>query len=269
MAQRTQVPQAQIDAAEAYESLFVPALFGEWAPKIVAAAQIRAGERVLDVACGTGVVAREALSCVEKDGSVAGVDPNGGMLEVARRLAPRVDWRQAAAEALPFADRSFDVVLCQFGLMFFTDRTLALREMMRVLAPQGRIAILVWDKIEQAPAFAILAALLEQSVGQRAADALHAPFNLGERSRLLDTFAAAQLSSVSIETHRGKARYPSLHSLVNAELRGWLPIMGVELSEGQIQSVLTAAEKALRPFVGLAGELSFDMSAHLATATRA
>jgi SAM-dependent methyltransferase len=268
MPETTPVLQAQIDAAQTYEALFVPALFGEWAPRIVAAAQVRSGERVLDVACGTGVAAREALSHVKEGGTVAGVDANAGMLEVARRLAPGVDWRQAVAEALPFADRAFDVVLSQFGLMFFTDRALALREMARVLVPQGRIAILVWDKIDQAPAFARLAALLEQSVGKRAADALHAPFNLGDQSRLREAFAAAQLPSVAITTHCGKARYPSIRSLVEAELRGWLPVMGVELSEDQIQSVLAQAEQALQPFVGAGGALSFDMSAHLAIATR-
>jgi ubiquinone/menaquinone biosynthesis C-methylase UbiE len=268
MAEKTTTPRAQIDAAETYESLFIPALFAEWAPRIVAAAQIRGGERVLDVACGTGVAAREALRLVAHGGSVAGVDSNGGMLEVARRLAPRVDWRQAAAEALPFGDGAFDVVLCQFGLMFFSDRTMALREMMRVLVPGGRVAILVWDQIDQAPAFATLAALLKQSAGQRAADALHAPFNLGDRSRLLETFAAAQIPSVAITTYRGKARYPSVRSLVEAELRGWLPVMGVDLSEDQIQSVLVASETALRPLAGAGGELCFDMSAHLATATR-
>ncbi len=268
MADKTTIPQAQIEAAETYENLFIPALFGEWAPRIVAAAQVRSGDRVLDVACGTGVAAREALSQVTKSGAVAGLDANAGMLEVARRRAPGVDWRQGTAEALPFADGSFDVVLCQFGLMFFADRTAALREMMRVLVPKGRAAILVWDKIDQAPAYATLAALLKQSVGQRAADALHAPFNLGDRSRLLDTFAAAQVNSVAIATHRGKARFPSLRSLVEADLRGWLPVMGVELTESQFQTVLMDAEQALRPLVGPKGELSFDMSAHIVTATR-
>ncbi len=103
--------QAQIDAAAAYEEFFVPALFGQWAPRVVDAAQIRSGDRVLDVACGTGVLAREAASRVAPSGSVAGVDLNPGMLEVAAQLAPAIEWRQGAAESLPYPDESFDAVI--------------------------------------------------------------------------------------------------------------------------------------------------------------
>jgi 2-polyprenyl-3-methyl-5-hydroxy-6-metoxy-1,4-benzoquinol methylase len=92
--------QAQIDSAKAYEELFVPALFQEWAPRVVLAAQIQSGHRVLDVACGTGVLAREAASCVGSTGFVAGVDPNPGMLAVAARLTPGVEWHQGTAESL-------------------------------------------------------------------------------------------------------------------------------------------------------------------------
>ena len=114
--------QAQITAAKACEEFFVPALFGEWAPRLAAIAQIQAGNHVLDVACGTGVLAREAASRVGPSGFVAGVDPSPGMLAVARALAPRIGWREAKAEALPYPDQCFDAVVSQFGLMFFTDR---------------------------------------------------------------------------------------------------------------------------------------------------
>src|SRR5262249_55468231 len=123
--------QAQIAAATAYEALFIPGLFGPWAPVVADLARIKSGDRVLDIACGTGVLAREAAARTGPTGHVAGLDPHAGMLAVARDLSPAIDWRDGTAEALPFPDRSFEVVVSQFGLMFFTDRDKAIREMLR------------------------------------------------------------------------------------------------------------------------------------------
>ena len=128
-------------AAEVYETFFVPALFAPWAPRVADAALLAPGQKVLDVACGTGVLAREAALRVAPDGTVTGLDRNEGMLAVARRAAPGLDWRSGVAEALPFPDRAFDAVVSQFGLMFFDDRAAALREMWRVLRPGGRLVL--------------------------------------------------------------------------------------------------------------------------------
>lgn len=107
--------QEQIAAATAYEERFVPALFQQWAPLVVRTAHIHPGNRVLDVACGTGVLAREAASQVGASGHIAGLDITPGMLEVARRIAPAIAWHQGTADALPFPNRSFDAVVSQFG----------------------------------------------------------------------------------------------------------------------------------------------------------
>ena len=130
--------QAQVDAAKVYESLFVPALFGQWAPEIGDAARVQPGQRVLDVACGTGVLARAILARTGPSGQVVGLDPNPGMLAVASELAPAVTWRQGAAESMPFPDQSFDAVVSQFGLMFFQDRQQAVREMLPLSARESR-----------------------------------------------------------------------------------------------------------------------------------
>lgn len=135
------VPQSLIDAAETYEAMFVPALFGQWVKVMADVAGIKAGERVLDVACGSGALAREAAARVGPTGRVAGVDPHAGMIAVARRITPEVEWHEAPAEGLPFAPQSFDAVVSQFGLMFFSDRDKAIREMLRVLVP-GDAALL-------------------------------------------------------------------------------------------------------------------------------
>lgn len=259
---------AQIEAATAYQEFFVPALFQEWAPRVVAAAEIQPGHRVLDVACGTGVLAREAAACAGPTGSVVGVDPNPGMLAVAARLAPHIEWRAGVAEALPCADRSFDAVVSQFGLMFFTDRGRALREMLRTLTSGGRMAVAVWDSLDNTPAYAAEVALLERVAGRPAADALRAPFALGDREDLGRLFSAAGVASVVVSTVRGRAQFPNVRSMVEADLRGWLPVMGVMLSEDRIARILEEAEAALGAHVTTRGTVAFDSPAHIVTGTR-
>ncbi len=260
--------QAQTDAARAYEQIMVPALFEEWVEPVLDAAGICLGQRVLDVGCGTGVLARAASAQVGPTGSVTGVDPNPGMLAVARQLGPTVNWRQGAAEAISFPDRSFDAVVSQFGLMFFKDRLAAIGEMLRVLAPGGVLAVAVWDSLENSPAYAIEVALLERIAGQAAADALRAPFVLGDRRELAALFEDAGVSSANIATRTGTATFPSVRVMVGADLRGWLPVMGVVLSEQQIDRILSEAERELAPFVRRTGEVAFDSPAHIVVGTK-
>ena len=260
--------EAQIAAAAAYESLHVPALFRQWAGRVLDAIQIQPGDRVLDVACGTGVLAREAAARVGAKGKVTGIDLGIGMLAVAERLAPQVEWRQGTAEALPFPDRSFGAVVSQFGLMFFEDRRRALQEMVRVLAPGGRLAVAVWDSLERSEAYPIEVSLIQRIAGQRAADALRAPFVLGDRDELIALFESAGVDSPEVATHKGVARFPSIRTMVEADLRGWLPVMGVALEEQQIQHILTEADAVLRRFLNADGQVEFESPAHIVTGTR-
>jgi len=222
---------------------------------------------VLDVACGTGVLAREAATRVGAAGHVAGVDPHAGMIAMARRIAPGIDWHEASAEALPFEAHSFDVVVSQFGLMFFSDRGKSVREMLRVLVPQGRCVVAVWDAVENIPAFAELVGLLDRAAGSAAGDALRAPFVLGDKKALAGLFEAAGARTVAVATRRGTARFPSIRDLVEGELRGWLPVMGVSLGEDTIAAILAAAEDVLSSYRARSGELVFEMPAHLVQAT--
>ena len=261
--------QERIDAANAYEQVFVPALLGEFAPRMVAEARIQRGQRVLDVACGTGVLAREAAKRVGPTGSVVGLDLDPGMLAVAARLASGIEWRQGGAESLPFEERSFDAVVSQFGLMFFTDRNRALREMLRVLAPGGRMAVAVWGGLDTMPAFAAEVDLFERVAGAKAADALRAPFVLGDCEELAALFADSGLDSARITTHAGRARFASIRTLVEADLRGWLPVMGVVLAEEQIQRTLAEAERVLHAWSTPDGAVELDTCAHIVSAVPA
>lgn len=258
--------QAQIDAATGYENLLVPALFEQWPLLVADAAKIQHGARVLDVACGTGVLAREALKRVGAAGAVTGLDPSTGMLALARRLAPEVDWREGVAEALPFEDESFDAVVSQFGFMFFTDRKRAAAEMLRVLKPGGHLAVAVWNSLENNPAYAREAELIEEFAGRAAADCIRAPFALGDPHAFKDAFPGN--ISVTVTTHVGSGRFPTVNAMLESDLRGWLPVLGIDLPEGQIQKILGEAARVLAGYVGPDGAVEFATSAHLLSASK-
>ncbi len=131
-------------APENYERFFVPTIGAPLAADLVDAAELRPGEQVLDVACGTGIVARLAAQRVGPGGTVIGVDVNPGMLALARATQPSdmtMEWHEAGAERMPLPDGRFDAVLCQMGLQFMEDRLGALREMRRVLKDGGRLLL--------------------------------------------------------------------------------------------------------------------------------
>lgn len=266
MAQSTS--QAQLDAAWAYELVFVPALFQPWVSRATGTLRIKPGCRVLDVACGTGILAREIYRYAGPGTSVTGLDPQSGMLAVAAELAPGIQWKPGVAESIPFADETFDAVVSQFGLMLFTDRVQALREMLRVLVPQGQLFVVVWDALEHIPGYAALVALLDRLAGRQAADALRAPFMLGDPAHLSELLMSAGVESAVIRSETEMAQFPSIRSMVEAELRGRLPAVGVDLDENQISRILYEAEQVLAPYLEPAGTVAFEMRAHIATGTK-
>jgi len=254
-------PSAQ--AAWVYEQTFVPALFGPWAAWAVDAAAVQPGERVLDVACGTGVVAREVARRLGA-AAVVGLDLDPGMLAVARAVAPAIDWRAGDVQALPFADGSFDVVLCQFGLMFFADPAAAIREMRRVARPGGRIQVAVWGPLEASPGYAALTHLLERELGTERSAGFRAPFRLGDPAALRRLFADGGAPDVSIRTRDGVAGFRSLRSWVETEVRGWLALSGAVGAEAE-ERLVAAGERELAGFANARGEVELAIRAHLVT----
>ncbi|NIR30384.1 MAG: class I SAM-dependent methyltransferase [Gammaproteobacteria bacterium] len=257
------------DVAAAYDELLAPALFQEWTSRVADAAALRAGQRVLDVACGTGVLARAAAARVGPGGSVAGLDINPGMLSVAARIAPEVEWRHGSAESLPYEDESFDAVVSQFGLMFFSDRRAALREMARVLAHGGRLAVAVFDSLDNIPVYATMANVLQRLVGRGVAGALRFPFSLGDREELSSLSAAAGITSARVDTQKGAARFPSVRAMVLADVKGWFPLAGIHLERRTIEAVVAEAEAALERFLASDGTVELEVSVHIVTATKA
>lgn len=256
-----QTGQVSGSAAEVYEEFFVPALFREWAEPVAAAAGFREGQRVLDVACGTGVLARAALQRVGDRGSVVGLDINEGMLSVARRTAPLVEWKLGRAEEIPYESETFGAVGSQFGLMFFDDRMAALREMYRVLRPGGKMAVVVWDSLERTAGFARLVDLLQRLFGDEVADTLRAPFAMGDPQGLLDLFAQAGLENASVARRVGKASFPSVHSWMWTNVRGWT--LSDQLDDAQFNRLLEEAEVVFKDFITADGRVEFASPAYL------
>lgn len=193
---------------ELYERYKVPRILHPLALLLLERVPLRAGQRVLDIACGTGIVARLAAARIGSTGTVIGLDLNKGMLAVARAHASEVgapiEWKRGDACALPFADAAFDVVLCQQGLQFVPDKPAALREMHRVLAPGGCVALSVFGAPNRYNA--ALAAALAKYVGKKVAARSLAPYALRDADALRAMVKAVGFAEIEIRTSIFKKR---------------------------------------------------------------
>ena len=254
--------QVTATAAETYEAFFVPALFDQWPDRVLDIARLSTGDDVLDVGCGTGIVARAAARRLHNSGSITGIDVNDGMLAVARRAPEPVTWQHGPAEHLPFPADSFDRVISQFALMFFTDKTAGLTEMARVTRPGGTITIATWASVDQSPGYAAMANLLQQLFGDDAAAALKAPFTLGTEERLR-AVTSDVLPNTTITRHEGVARFDSLEAWVHTDIRGWT--LADMIDDNQYAGLLAAAQTELADFVDHNGRVHFPAPALIAT----
>jgi ubiquinone/menaquinone biosynthesis C-methylase UbiE len=208
--------QLTMKAAELYERCPARYILGPWAPLLVETARLAAGERVLDVACGTGVVARAAAERVGRGGSVVGIDLNPGMIAVAQSLpaidgAP-IEWLERSALDLRLDDAGFDVVLCQQGLQFFPDKAVALREMRRVLAGNGRLALSVWNNVGLYNT--AVSGALAQFVGSDVAARFNASRKTPTADELRQLVTEAGFSDVEVNVSRINVHLPGIDQFV-------------------------------------------------------
>jgi ubiquinone/menaquinone biosynthesis C-methylase UbiE len=253
-------------ASAAYERIMVPAVFGPWAKDLLDTAALAPGMRVLDVACGTGIVARLAAPQVGPIGWVVGLDTNEAMLAVARAqptpIGAQVEWRQGDTTKLPFPDEQFDRVLCQHGLQYVPDRAAALREMKRVMASGGRLAVSVF---RQSVGYQIFERTAAQFVGGKAAAIMSEPFALADLDELSGLLRIVELSTVEMHTKTLPAHFASASDFIDYQLGGRLANAVSTLSDQTRTALVAALRKAFDPYVGPDG-LAFPMEAHVVVA---
>ena len=206
--------------AENYERYLVPAIFAPMATDLVRIVDIQPGDRVLDVACGTGAVARQAAKQVGPSGSVAGIDMLPDMLDQARasQTDPPIEWQQGTADAIPFPDGSFTVVLCQHGMQFFPDKLAALKEMNRVLAPDGKLGVLVLQDISRTPALTALADSLNNNLGPAPAAFVRMVGAMGDEDELRRLVEGAGFREIRLERVTENISFPSPEDFVRQYL---------------------------------------------------
>jgi SAM-dependent methyltransferase len=190
------------------------------------------------------------------------------MLAAAKEIEPGIDWVLCSAEALDVEDDAFDCVISQFGMMFFQDRQKSADEMFRAIKPGGSLAIAVWRSVEDNPAYADIISVLEEQVGTAAADALRLPYSLGDAGEVTAVLESSGFDDITVQAKTESARFPSSRQMVEAELRGWLPLFDIFLSDDEINGVLIESDKTLGKYAGPSGEARFPTSAHVFTARK-
>lgn len=235
-----------LEQAEIYEERFVPALFAQLAPWFVEEAGVRAGQSVLDVACGTGIVARSVADRIGA-GCVTGVDLNEAMLTVASRLQPDIDWRHGDVADLPFPDSTFDVVLCQSALFFFPDIDAALAEMARVAEPGGTIAVQVFNPLDSQPAYGPWIEMVARHAGPEALNLLGTYWRHGELDVLGGRFAATGLDVAGTRTKEFVLAYDSIEAFARTEIEA-TPLVD-RITDEQYRAILDESEDVLARFV--------------------
>ena len=255
-------------ASAPYERVMVPAVFRPWAKDLLDTVALPAGTRVLDVACGTGIVARLAASQVGPTGRVVGLDTNEAMLAVARAqpqpTGAQVEWQQGDATSLPFPDAEFGTVLCQQGLQYMPDRPAALREMKRVLASGGRLGFSVFS---QSIAYQIFERTAAQFVGEKAAAIMREAFALADLGELSELLSTAEFSTVEMHTKTLPARFASARDFIDYQLGGRLATAVSTLNDETRTALVAALRKAFEPYVDSDG-FAFPMQAHVVLARR-
>jgi ubiquinone/menaquinone biosynthesis C-methylase UbiE len=228
----------------------------------------RSGDRALDVACGTGAVTRLVAERVTPRGRAIGLDVDPAMLAVGRTVVthPNVAWLTAGALELPLDEGVFDLVFCQQGLQFFSDRLQTLREMRRVLRSGGRLGISCWRSAEDSPPYAAIERALRRRLGPERSALPR--FALGDGGQLRRLIEDAGFREVKVHRRTTLVEWPSTDLFVRAIAAGAPTMMGAlgEQNGTTLSMVAEEVEADIRAFLQESGVLSFPMGNHHVTA---
>jgi len=242
---------SQVSPAQLFDQFFRPALFIPWARSLLQRAGPQPGEDVLDLACGTGTVAQLVAPLVGTEGSVVGVDINPGMLAVAQgQPAPNgaaITWRQGDATALDLPSDTFDLVLCQQGLQFFSDRAAAVRKVRRMLKSGGRFVLNVWQSSEHQPVYSVLGEAEARHLNVPVA-AVSTPSSFGDPDALQALLEEAGFTNVQVSQESIEVSFPSAERFVYFNLSGAAAFLPqVWQDETQRSNLIEAVNRDIAP----------------------
>lgn len=258
----------QTSFPEMYERWLVGPLFHPWAELTLAEVKLAAGDRVLDIACGTGIVARVAKERLGNTGHVVGIDVSPGMLAVASTVAADIDWREGNASSLPLNDgEQFDVVVCQQGLQFFPEKDQALAQMRRALAEHGRLAVATWRSDIEIPFFRELRRVAERHLGS----ITDQRYNFGDADLLQQLLNNAGFEDVKVKTISRTIRFNDGEPFVRLNTMAFIGMSttGKTMTDDERGRVMEDIFQESMPVLQQYSdgpELTFELRTNLATA---
>ena len=259
---------SQATFPQMYERWLAGPLFRPWAEMAVEEVALSPGDRVLDVACGTGIVARVARERLGDAGRVVGIDLSPDMLDVARALDPGIDWREGNASALPLQEgERFDVVVCQQGLQFFPDKPAAAAQMRRALAEGGRLAVSTWRSDEEIPFFRDLRRVAERHLGA----VVDQRYGFGDAAPLERLLQDAGFHDVRVRTISRTIRFEAgspfarLNAMALVGMSAGAKAMDDEARKRVVETIVSESTPVLQANTE-GSDLAFELSTNLATA---
>lgn len=257
-------PEVTDNYVRTHEQYLVPAIYAQWAVQVAEIAEIDRGHHVLDVATGTGTLARAAHMETGLTGRVVGLDSSEKMLESAHRQSRSIEWKRGDATAMPFGKNEFDRVMCQFALMFIANRVAAIKEMLRVCKPDGLVVLATWGPLHHGGAYDTLIQLIRNHCGQHAASKLSIPWSLGKAGVMDALLLSSGVNEYECHERVGQARYPSIQSFVETHLQ--LAGEFDSLDRQTFQEILDEAHMKLRPLLAPGGQLVARLNVNIFSA---